>query len=218
MLFLSKSMLWESVFVACILCFLACDGTLLQKKKKTVLTTTPSKKRVLTPKKKKTVSDLRGASKGVASERASKGEGPKGGGPKGGGPEGWRAEGRRGPKCRVFQFSATNFVHVELWPRFEAVAHPKFAFGLLWGHLCEKWQPTGSWRHESDSRFCDGHIACTTRSVLTKGVWMTVCNVVMLLSAVKVRQLAGQLAATRKRLVSDSRIKAARHEHLVGEK
>ena len=49
-----------------------------------------------------------------------------------------------GPKFRTFFslsrrkyrsfLSLSGRSSVDLWPRFEAVAHPKCAFGLLWGH------------------------------------------------------------------------------------
>ena len=89
-----------------------------------------------------------GAKKGGAKPRKS-------GGPKGGALEGGGAR-----NFSFFPYPAPNFAHVfslslwgllvelwprcnwgllvELWPRFKAMAHPKCAFGLLWGHFVRR--------------------------------------------------------------------------------
>ena len=118
-------------FSACIRCFLACDGT-----QKTVLATT-----LLLPPKKKGFEGWEARRTGAEGRSGAKGA--KDGGPEGWGPAGWWGTRRvEGPTFRAFSlcppqisFFLLSLGVVVLWPRFEAVADPKFAFELLRGHF-----------------------------------------------------------------------------------
>ena len=158
MFFLGKSMLWESVFLSCIRFFFGVRRNAPQKKrfwKRPRLKNgfSRQKKRFPTSEEPRRVWRVNGLRRVKARRVGTRRVGTR------------RVEGRREEGAKISCFFSFPPQISFTWncgrgSRPWSTQSSRLGFsGVI---LCEKWQPTGSWRHESDSRFCDGHIACTT--------------------------------------------------------